>query len=157
MAITKAQWEAVRAELWDSFSGSVEFVYQGHRISCQARLDHKRKLVIRVYLNGTIKGAWLLAVREPEKHPCSDPEVALVPLFWSVKRSALYSRKEQERLTKGFGKRQVKRLFPNLDAAVEMPTDTWGSATRMIAQFKRVEGLELVRIGYRNMAEVAGE
>lgn len=153
MAITKAQWEEVRAELWDRLHGDVEFVYQGHRISCQARLDNKRKLVIQIYLNGFVKGAWLLAAMDPDNHPCSDPEVALVPLFWNVKRSALYSRKQKEALTKIYGKRRVKKEFPDLDAMQEMPTDTWGSATRMIAQFKRVQGLELVKIGYREVAD----
>lgn len=151
MAITKAQWEQVRSELWDSFGGSVEFSYQGHKITCQAVLDNRRKLVVRVFLNSSIKGSWFLAVMNPDKHPSDDPEVALLPLFWNVKRKALYNKKFKDAMLKIYGKRRVKQECPDLDDVVEGLTDSWGSATRMIAQFKKVEGLELVRVGYRPM------
>lgn len=154
MAITKTQWEQVRSELWDCSFGNVQFTYQGHRVNCASRLNHKRKLVIQVYLNDYSKDRWILAAINSERHPCGDPEVALLPLFWNVKRSALYTRKEKEALTKIYGKRRVKQEFPNLESFCEIPSNTWGSATRMIAQFKKVEGLELVKIGYRDIAEV---
>lgn len=95
---------------------------------------HKMKLVIGIYVDGTVKGVWC---SEYEKHPEAK---YLAPYFINVWK--LNSKKE---IIKTYGKKEAYKRFPDLDAKHEYRLPYFANATKAINHLMKVsESIEIL-------------
>lgn len=95
---------------------------------------HKMKLVIGIYVDGTVKGAWCT---EHEKHPEAK---YLAPHFINVWKTS--SKKE---IIKTYGKREAYKRFPDLDDKREYRLPYFTNATKAINHLIKVsDSIELL-------------
>lgn len=95
---------------------------------------HKMKLVIGIYVDGTIKGCWCT------KH-LEHPEAKyLAPYFINV-----WKTKSKQELIKTYGKREAYKRFPDLDDKHEYRLPYFANATKAINHLMKVsESIELL-------------
>ena len=111
----------------------VQFKCDGYDISLRIQ-RHKMKLVVGIYVDGTVKGIWCT---EHEKHPEAK---YLAPYFINVWK--LSSKKE---IIKTYGKREAYKRFPDLDAKHEYRLPYFANATKAINHLIKVnESIELL-------------
>lgn len=95
---------------------------------------HKMKLVMGIYVDGTVKGIWCT---EHEKHPEAK---YLAPYFINV-----YKPSFKQKIIKLYGKRRAYKEHPDLDAKHEHRLPYFSSATRALNHLIKVsESIELV-------------
>lgn len=58
MPVTKEQWEQIERTLRSPFDGYVSLICDGYKIDAQVQ-QHKMKLMVAVYVDGKIMGAWI--------------------------------------------------------------------------------------------------
>lgn len=103
--LSKQQIEAAAQEL--NTGNHLRLNCDGYDITL--RIERlKMRLVIGIYVNNKLKGEWLT---QPENHVESK--------FFRSSFKSFYSGAEKVRLIKIWGKREVKRAIPNLDAKLE--------------------------------------
>lgn len=83
--MTKEQWETVEQKLQSLYGIIVKLQADGYVLSLQIQ-RHKMKLYIVVYVDGKIKGEWLMEDCEIRRK------------FFQKSKHSLLSRKEQEKL-----------------------------------------------------------
>lgn len=83
--MTNEQWEAVEQKLQSLYGITVKLQADGYVLSLQIQ-RHKMKLYIVVYVDGKIKGEWLMKDCEIRRK------------FFQKSKHSLLSRKEQEKL-----------------------------------------------------------
>ncbi|EKE75208.1 hypothetical protein [Gallaecimonas xiamenensis] len=147
-SITKEQWASVQEELAGSFA-MVAFQHGEVRVSInRARVSESRS-ALAVYLDGQICVSW--------GHPCvKDGYREDICRYWRRRSSAVYSPKEKARLIKAYGKRRVKQHFPNLDDAYVWWDCTFNTAQSLVTQFKKLDGLKVLAIGFAACQTLAG-
>lgn len=95
---------------------------------------HKMKLVMGIYVDGTVKGIWCT---EHEKHPEAK---YLAPYFINV-----YKPSFKQKIIKLYGKRRAYKEHPDLDTKHEHRLPYFSSATRALNHLIKVsESIELV-------------
>lgn len=95
---------------------------------------HKMKLVVGIYVNGTVKAIWSM---EHEKHPEAK---YLAPHFIN-----LYKPSQKQKLIKAVGKRFAYKEYPDLDAKREYRLPYFANATKAINHLMKVsESIELL-------------
>jgi hypothetical protein len=109
--MTKDEWALLEREL-SSLYGSAELTIDGYTVTFQTGLCDRR-LVIAVYVNGWMKGEWVVNKTEECKRFCR-PVV-----------TNLFKPSERKRLTKGFSKSMIKKYFPNIDKKGEYYSPHW--------------------------------
>jgi hypothetical protein len=105
--LSKEQKEFILKQL-NSFFQSVYLMCDGHEVSLKLERVQNFKLAVGVYVDGWMKGVWLL---RPEEHPESK--------FFPNKAKSIYSPKRKQEIIKAFGKRRAYKEFPNLDGKIE--------------------------------------
>ena len=60
------------------------------------------------------------------------------------------SKKEKKKLEKKFGKRRLREILPSVDAESFYYLPHFGSSRTLIGQYKKLDGLKIVTIGYNN-------
>lgn len=144
MAISKEQWKAISEEL-DSFMPTVQFMLDGHKISINKEGYGKMQLALAVYIDGTICMA-----HSTEAHDDFNPVTHKV---WFKKTMWAYSPARQKKMIKQFGKRRAKEYFPNLEKKHFYYMPCFTSVRTLIGQYKKLESLELVRLGSETFGE----
>lgn len=139
--ITKQQWAAIAKEL-QSMMPVVVFTFDGREISIQRERKNESTTLLAVYIDGYIKGQWSLPDREG-----FDP---IVEKVWCKKTSRLYSPQKKKKLEKKFGKRRLREILPNVDAENFYYSPHFGSSRTLVGQYKKLDGLQVVKIGYDN-------
>lgn len=95
---------------------------------------HKMKLVVGIYVDGTVKGIWCT---EHEKHPEAK---YLAPYFINI-----YKPSFKQKLIKLYGKRRVYKEHPDLDAKHEHRLPYFSNATKAINHLIKVsDSIELL-------------
>jgi hypothetical protein len=99
--MTRDDWSAIEESLSHAY-GSAKVRVDGFEVSFQV-LQDKMRLVIAVYVNGWMKGEWLINKTEEATRFCR-------PCVF-----ALWSPSSKKKLTSGLRKSDIKQIFPDLD------------------------------------------
>lgn len=105
MKLNKEQKLFIIEQLNSQFK-SVHLMCDGYEITLKME-RYKMKLVISIYINGCIKGAWGI---KPEEHPESK--------FLAIRQKSYYPAKRKAEIIKAFGKREANKRF-DLDKKLE--------------------------------------
>jgi len=109
--MTNEEWAVIEREL-GSLYGHVELLVDGYELKIRV-LQLKMRLVIVCYVNGYLKGEWLIK----KSDEC-------IRFFRPIEHS-LYSPKQKKILTKGMSARRLKTLVPNFDKKETFYTFEW--------------------------------
>ena len=137
MAITKEQWVEIEKHLAGLFS-SVIFKYGEFEVTVTRSRVSESKTSLVVYVDGVIKGGWYS--KDNERPAC-------IPDVWRKRTSAKYTAKSIKSFEKIWGKRRAKKEMPELYEVTEYHTCDFTTAKSLVRQYKKLEGLELIKIG----------
>lgn len=132
--MTKEEWKALEMELQFNY-GRAKLLIDGFEVSFQVTQD-KMRLVICVYVNGWMKGEWLVKKTEEATRFCR-------PVTFSV-----YKPSDIKKLTAGMSKASIKQWMPDLSKKLVHYTSYWlsfGALKRHLIANNKV--IEVVRIG----------
>ena len=144
MSISKELWQQIEEELKGIF-GSASFKLDGHEISIERRSKTEGMTVLCVFIDGKIEYKFI----QPDKHPSE-----IHSKVWRTRKVSVYSPKEKQRIYKEFGKRKAKEYFPNLEKKGAYLDSTFNTALSLVRQFKKLEGLEVVKVGVKTAEEL---
>ena len=137
MAISKEQWAEIEKQLAGLF-GSVIFKYGEFEITVIRGRVSESKTSLVVYVDGVIKGGWYS--KDNERPSC-------IPDVWRKRTRARYTTKSIKDAEKVWGKRRAKKEMPELYEKTEYHTCDFTTAKSLVCQYKKLEGLELIKIG----------
>jgi hypothetical protein len=143
MAITKEQWAEIEKHLI-SFYGSVIFKYDEFEITVTRGRVSESKTSLVVYVDDVIKGAWFI---EDKERPSCIPDV------WRKRTRAKYTSKSIKNAEKIWGKRRAKKEMPELYEKNEYHVCDFSTAKSLVRQYKKLENLELIKIGGKSFAD----
>ncbi len=133
--ISKEQWQEIEKNLTDRIFHKETFALDGHVILVSKTFVSKNKLGFAVYVDGVIQLA---------QGSISRPEFNQVThKVWRKRQKAVYSPVKVKKLIKDIGKRRAKELFPNLEKVVTYYDPTFTSASTLLRQFKKLDGLTI--------------
>ncbi|EGR0523029.1 hypothetical protein FG062_01120 [Vibrio cholerae] len=138
--ITKEMWQQIEKEMSDGWVNIV-FAYKGHELTVNRVRVSESKTCLQVYIDGFIKGEW---VSFSGDKGFSDKTPAILPDVWGKKTRAKYNRRFKETMTRIWGKRGVKREYPDLDDSLVFHIPSFSKASVLCRQYKKLEGIELV-------------
>lgn len=138
--ISKELWQKIEEEMASGWVG-VKFGYKGHEISVSRVSESESKTCLQVYIDGIIKGEWISFSAE---NSVSDKAPEVLTDVWCQKSKSIYSPSEKAKLIKMYGKRAVKKAFPNLDNKTIYYVPHFSKASVLCRQYKKLEGLELI-------------
>lgn len=136
--ITKEMWKKIEEEMAGTFV-SVRFSYKGFEVSVNRVRVSESKTCLEVYIDGVIKGEWM-AVWDEEKRK---NRPAIIEDVWCLKTKAKYSARHKKGLEKIWGKRRLKKEYPDLNEKYLFHVPHFSKASVLCRQFKKLEGLEL--------------
>lgn len=116
--MTPEDWKKVESELRLPF-GRATLLVDGYELTLQVKEHKPLRFVICVYVNGWMKGEWLLNDCEERRR------------FMRPKKCALYTPAQRAKLTKGFTKRQVAKYFADVDKKFDVFMPYWSSASSL--------------------------
>ncbi|KPZ65697.1 hypothetical protein AN392_01245 [Pseudoalteromonas sp. P1-16-1b] len=137
MAITKEQWTEIEKHLAGLFS-SVIFKYGEFEITVTRGRVSESKTSLVVYVDGVIKGGWYS--KDNERPAC-------IPDVWRKRTRAKYTTKSIKSFEKIWGKRRAKKEMPELYEVTQYHTCDFTTAKSLVRQYKKLEDLELIKIG----------
>ena len=137
MAISKEQWAEIEKQLAGLF-GSVIFKYGEFEITVIRGRVSESKTSLVVYVDDVIKGGWYS--KDNERPSC-------IPDVWRKRTRARYTTKSIKDAEKVWGKRRAKKEMPELYEKTEYHTCDFTTAKSLVCQYKKLEGLELIKIG----------
>ena len=133
MSLTKEQKEFILNQLTSQFS-RVDLLCDGFEVQLKLERVQNLKLAIGVYVNGWMKGSWLL---KPEDYKESK--------FLPVRTKSAYSPKKKQEIIKAFGKREAYKSFPKLDAKIEIKSSYFNTARSALSHLIKVsDSIELL-------------
>ncbi|WP_027853369.1 hypothetical protein [Marinobacterium litorale] len=141
MAITKEQWAEIEEQLQDMF-GRVELMLEGRKLTLEKRFVKENRLAILVFIDGSFNLGW--------GFPDMDSFDEFVQKVWRERTHSIHPPKERARIIKTFGKRAAKKHFPRLDEKLSFWTPDFSTAKSLRRKLQKLEGLEVVSIGYQS-------
>jgi len=147
MAITKEQWIELEKHLTGYF-GSAIFKFGEFEITVTRGRVSESKTSLVVYVDDVIKGGWYS--KDNERPAC-------IPDVWRKRTRARYTAKSIKEAEKVWGKRRAKKEMPELYEKTEYHTCDFTTAKSLVRQYKKLDGLELIKIGgktYNNYIKV---
>lgn len=147
MAISKEQWAKILATAKTNWF-SLEFSLRGYAIQvCRKQISESR-LILAVYINGVIDGRWMKDLSEINE---SDALDSVLTQVWFHRFKALYKKTQLQHLDKikkSIGAKRFKELYgatPHKDGITYL-TPYFSTASTLVRQFRKIEGLELVKL-----------
>ncbi|MEM5552368.1 hypothetical protein WNY63_16710 [Pseudoalteromonas neustonica] len=137
MAITKEQWIELEKHLAGYF-GSAIFKFGEFEITVTRGRVSESKTSLVVYVDDVIKGDWYS--KDNERPAC-------IPDVWRKRTRAKYTAKSIKEAEKVWGKRRAKKEMPELYEKTEYHTCDFTTAKSLVRQYKKLDGLELIKIG----------
>ena len=129
--LSKEQKTLILEQLNSQFK-SVQMLCDGYEITLRME-RYKMKLVIGIYVNGSVKGVW---VTKPEKHQESK--------FLASHQKSYYSAKEKAERIKVFGKREANKRY-DLDKKFEYKLPYFSTAQAALTHLIKVsDSIELI-------------
>lgn len=138
MPLSKEQKEQLTEEL-KGFLPRAEFRIDGHNIAVQKVRVSENKTALAVYIDGKVE--WKNVGVTDNKAP------DIVTKVWRKRSHSLYKPTQIKRIEKAWGKRRAKQEFPNLHKTSEYYDPTFNTASTLVRQFAKLEGIEVVQIG----------
>ena len=132
--ITNEQWETVESELKGLF-GVVNFKLDDKKITITKEFIAENKMAYIVYIDGSVTLGW--------GSPSSELYDPTVEKVWHKKTRSIYKPREIKRLIKDWGKREAKRMFPNLEEKQVYFNPYFEKYSVLHRQFKKIKELEL--------------
>ncbi len=131
MKLSKAQKDFILKQLNRQFE-MVVLMCDGYEITLKME-RYKMKLVIGIFVNGSVKAAW---AAKPEEHPESK--------FLASHQKSYYSAKRKAEIIKAFGKREANKRF-NLDQKFEYKLPFFSTAQAALNHLIKVsDSIELI-------------
>ncbi|WP_447077698.1 hypothetical protein [Shewanella algae] len=137
--ISKEQWQQLETEMSALFV-DVHFKYQGHELSIRRERDGESKTVLAVYIDGVIKGGWIVI-----KQDLAEDAPSIIPEVWCQRSKAIYTAKQIAQIEKVWGKREAKKEHPRLHEKLVWHQPWFPKASVLCRQFKKLKGLELTK------------
>lgn len=132
MSLSKEQKAFILKSLESQFK-HIELNCDGFKVQLSL-VRYKMRLVIDIYINGVFKGEWLSSTK-------GHPETKYLPF----KKTPVFTSKRKAEIIKSLGKREAKKLFPNLDLVVEQPTCFFTSPKAALSHLIKVsDSIELL-------------
>lgn len=129
--LTKEQKAFVLEQLSNQFR-AVHLMCNGYEITLKIE-RFKMKLVVGIYVNGSINGAW---ITNSEDHPES--------IFLATHHKSYYSAKNKAEIIKAFGKREANKRF-DLDKKHEYKLPYFNTAQAALSHLIKVsDSIELL-------------
>lgn len=147
--ITKEMWEDIEAEMSGGWV-NIAFSYKGHEVTIHRARVSESKTCLQVYIDGFIKGEWVSFSAE---NCISDKAPAILADVWCKRSKCKYSPSMKAKLTKIWGKREVKKMHPTLDEKWFFYEPSFSKASVLCRQFKKLEGITLVKADFLNLIE----
>ena len=144
MSITKEQWDQIEKELKGMF-GTVTLGLEGKELQIRRSQVAEGRWELIVYIDGSFKPAWGWSSGEAYW--------PFVEKIWRKRSKAHYSPKRQKEIIKIWGKRRAKKDFPNLEEKIHWYEPIFKTAKSLVSQYRKIEGLEVVCIGYKPTKE----
>lgn len=148
--ITKEMWEDIEAEMSGSWV-AITFNYKGHEVSVNRVHESESKTNLQVFIDGYVKGEWVSF--SEGKNGISDKAPSILADVWCKKTKARYDNKFKIAMTKIYGKRGVKKEYPDLEEKHVFYIPNFSKASVLCRQFKKLEGLELTNAMFLNLKE----
>ena len=142
--ITKEQWQQIEEELKGMFC-DVRFNLQGHELLVRRAQVGEGRWELVVYIDKSIKPICGM--------PSHEEFLPIVEQVWRKRSKARYSPKRQKEIIKIWGKRRAKKEWPDLEAKIYWYDFIFKTASSVVRQYRKIEGLELVSIGYQSETE----
>ncbi|MCG6233084.1 hypothetical protein [Vibrio furnissii] len=149
--ITKEMWEDIEAEM----SGSwvvIDFLYKGHVVEVRRAQVSESKTCLQVYIDGFIKGEWVFFDANGGIG-ISDEAPEILSDVWCKKTKAKYSNKFKNSMIKIYGKRRVKKEYPDLDDSFVYYVPEFSKASVLCRQFKKLDGIQLTKAMFLKLTE----
>src|SRR5690606_38324265 len=127
---------------------SVKFQMESDAITVKRVRIKENRLALAVYINDQI--IWKHGIQNDEQ-----PE--LIRKVWRKRTVAAYSPVKKQKIIKSFGKRRAKELFPSLDKVTTYYDPTFNTAKSVVRQFKKLDGLAVVKIGFEELEKAISE
>jgi hypothetical protein len=147
--ITKEMWEDIAAEMSGSWV-DIAFSYKGHKVSVNRVRKSESKTCLQVYIDGHIKGEWLLISAE---NCISDKAPAILADVWCKESKSIYKPSHKAQVIKIWGKREAKKRYPDIDEKMVFLVPSFSKASVLCRQFKKLEGMTLVKANFLNPIE----
>lgn len=147
MAISKEQWAKILATAKTNWF-SLEFSLRGYAIQvCRKQISESRT-VLAVFINGKIEGRWSKDLNEINAEDALDSVLVQV---WFHRFKALYKRAQLQhlvKLKKSLGVKRFKEIYgPDPQkAGFTYLIPYFSTASTLVRQFRKIEGLELVKL-----------
>ncbi|MCF7451909.1 hypothetical protein [Vibrio sp. A1-1] len=135
--ITKDQWKELEDKMTHDYV-YIKFKYKGYELSIQRVRTSESQTALVVYINGSFKPIWGAIDRETDDRPSILTEV------WKMRSMAKFKAKKIKEIEKIWGKRGVKKDWPDLYDRHTWYEPAFPKASVLCRQFKKLEGLELV-------------
>ncbi|MDA0126490.1 hypothetical protein OH458_00160 [Vibrio sp. MarTm2] len=148
-SITKEMWEKIEAEMSGSWV-AISFIYKGHEVSVNRVRVSESRTCLQVYIDGFIKVEW---VSFDGKDGISEKAPEILADVWCRKTKAKYDTKFKTAVTKIYGKRGVKKKYPDLESKHVFYVPSFSKASVLCRQFKKLEGLELKKAMFLDTKE----
>jgi hypothetical protein len=133
--LSKEEREKIAEELRYPF-GRVELQCDKYKVSLHVRPSGERRQTIAVYVDGWIRGEWLMTDCEERRR------------FMRRTEHFILTPKERQQYLKAFGKRAAKRY--DIDRKYEMFHPNWNAVRSMLQQFCAANStVTVLAIGYR--------
>lgn len=136
MKITKEQWAAIENEL-EGFFCNVAFSLEGYEVTVSRVQEKEGKTCLAVYIDDLIKGKWIM------KDGGSKPNI--LDKVWKARTKSLYAPSKVKKFEKQFGKRRARKEYPELYHKQHWLEPYFPKASVLCRQFKKIEGLTLVK------------
>ncbi|MBV7315473.1 hypothetical protein [Shewanella sp. NIFS-20-20] len=149
--ISKPMWKALEAELAGGWV-NVAFRYKGYEVSIARVRQSESKTCLSVYIDGVIEGAWISRL---DKQPDDAPSI--LRDVWKLKSIAKYKPKMIADIEKIYGKRRAKKECPDLHQRIEYLLPYFAKASVLCSQFKKLDGLALIKADCLTAANSGGE
>lgn len=141
VGISKEKWKEIELALSLTFV-HVHFKYKGYELAVSRVRVNENKTCLQVYIDGEIRGAWFTSDDD-----CTDSDnPTILKDVYKERSISRYSPSHIKRYEKIYGKRRVKKEFPNMHDKRSYLTPTFSKSSVLCRQYKKLDGLELVAL-----------
>ncbi len=132
--ITNEQWESLEKAM-DSLWFCAKFKLGKDEIDIEKSLYKGKEFKFVVYINGTIKGEWLIGENMPS---------CIHKVWWKRWRQVYNDRQKKAAIKIWKSKKRALENFPNLETKTPYYSCWFNSKQTLLSGYKKIDGLELL-------------
>lgn len=141
LSVSSENWQRIEENLLTTMA-SVKFKIADDEIHIARVAVKENRTALAVYINNKI--VWKHGMQ-------SDEQPELIRKVWRKRTIASYSPAKKKKIIEDFGKRNAMKYFPNLDKATTYYDPMFNTAKSLVRQFKKLDGLVVVKIGFEEL------